>query len=626
MVPARENPKLRFHTYEEIESYTKQLTAPLLPGQYFHPPEACKGCHGFDSLGIANVDAMGNDVNLYDDWETSMMGLSAVDPFWRAKVSHEILTDTTHANTLQTLCTSCHAPMGNYTARFHNQQYYTIADLVNDTLGRAGVACMACHSIGPEGLGELFSGEIPYDTNHIEYGPFDSVMVGPMQLYVGMTPMKGDHMGESKVCASCHTLITNSVNLNGVPTGTTFTEQATYHEWINSDYPSLQKPCQSCHMPQITDPVVIANGNNALPGRSPFNLHQFAGANSFMVNLIKTNKNSLGVLASDANFDSTLKAIEHQLTNNTLIVEANKDTVINDTAYIDVKLTNKAGHKFPTGYPSRRAVLQLIATKANGDTLFASGLFDGDGEVININAPFENHYDIINDPAQVQVYEMIMGDVNGNKTTVLERAFSSLKDNRIPPLGFTSTNSAYDTTAIVGNAFADPDFNKNGITEGTGKDIVHYHIPLNGYSGTFNVSATVYYQTLPSSFLTEMFSFSSPEIDSFQQYYATANHTPVFIAKDSLLGLQTIGINNVTSGLLFTITPSITSTGKLIVSGPDLRKCRIDVFNSSGQDLSIKMILLDAETGQVMLPAGSGIYFVRISTKQESVTKKVFRL
>ena len=55
------------------------------------------------------------DVNLYDDWETSMMALSAVDPFWKAKVSHEILVNPANSLELQTLCTKCHAPLGHYT-------------------------------------------------------------------------------------------------------------------------------------------------------------------------------------------------------------------------------------------------------------------------------------------------------------------------------------------------------------------------------------------------------------------------------------------------------------------------------------------------------------------------------
>ncbi|MBL0096630.1 MAG: hypothetical protein IPP46_09170 [Bacteroidetes bacterium] len=118
-----------FHSPEEISFFKSYMQTPLDSGEYFSLPQNCKGCHGFDSLGAANVDLNGMDVNLYDDWETSMMGLAAVDPFWRAKVSHEVLVNPSHANELQNLCTKCHAPLGHYTAFYKGQPHYTLADL-----------------------------------------------------------------------------------------------------------------------------------------------------------------------------------------------------------------------------------------------------------------------------------------------------------------------------------------------------------------------------------------------------------------------------------------------------------------------------------------------------------------
>ena len=39
--------------------------------------------------------------------------------------------------------------------------------------------------------------------------------------------------------------------------------------------------------------------------------------------------------------------------------------------------------------------------------------------------------------------EMVLGDVNANVTTVLERAKNSLKDNRIPPVGFLTNHAVF---------------------------------------------------------------------------------------------------------------------------------------------------------------------------------------
>lgn len=625
MLPFKEQAKA-YHSAEEIDFYKKHMP-PIAAGEYFLTPDNCRGCHGYDTLGVANVDANGNDVNLYDDWETSMMGLSAVDPLWKAKVSHEILTNPGHANELQTFCTSCHAPAGHYTAFYQGQQAYTLADLATDSLGKSGVSCTTCHAIkDSSALGSVFSGNIPYDTTHNLYGPFTMPVQGPMQLYVGMTPQYSAHVSEGRFCSPCHTLISNTVDLAGNPTGNTFVEQATYHEWVNSVYPSQSITCQGCHMPQIEDAVIIANGNVGLPGRTPFNLHQFAGGNSFMVNLIKQNKAALGVNATDANFDSTLSAINNLLKLQTLNVTAVINNVINDTAYVDVSLLNKAGHKFPSGYPSRRAVMQLLVTKSNGDTIFASGMFDSNFEVNNINSPFELHHDVITSENQSQVYEMVMGDVNGDKTTVLERSAVHLKDNRIPPAGFTTTHNSYDTCKIAGDAQFDPDFNKTGATEGTGKDIVHYHIPLNGYAGLFNVNASVYYQVLPPAFLSEMSTFSSPEINTFLSMFNTANKEPVLVGQDTLLNIST-GLKEIPfakENIL--VTPNPTSNGVITVANISGALQNLEVFDEKGKRILVVYHKVSRNNFEVRLPSAKGIYYLVIQTATQTVTKKVLRI
>lgn len=622
-IPFAPQKVLAYHSADELDFFKTHMT-PIAPGEYFLTPENCKGCHGFDTLGIANVDGNGQDVNLYDDWETSMMGLSAVDPFWRAKVSHEILTNPAHSTELQNLCITCHAPAGHYSAMFKGQQHYVMADLLGDSLGLSGVSCTACHAIGDSSsLGQLFTGQIPYDTNKVLYGPFTSPVAGPMQLYVGMTPVHSDHVSEGRFCSPCHTLHSNTVDLNGTPTGGTFIEQATYHEWLNSTYPSQPTTCQTCHMPQIEDAVILANGNIGLPGRTPFNLHQFAGANSFMVKLIKQNKTTLGVSAPDFNFDSTLAAITRMLTTQSLNVQASLINITSDTAFIDVNLTNKAGHKFPSGYPSRRAVLQMIVTKANGDTLFTSGLFDQNYEVQNISTPFEQHHDIINSSTQNQIYEMVMGDVNSNVTTVLERAAAPLKDNRIPPAGFTTQHYAYDTCKIVGNALTDADFNKNGAVQGSGHDIVHFHIPLNSYSGTINVYTAVYYQTLPPAFLNDMSTYSSPEINTFLSMYANADKSPVKVDADTLLNIST-GVKE-TPFTSITLSPNPTADGKIQINGLGYRSFQLEVFDQNGK----KMIFSTERknnTLELHLPQPRGIYFVRININGKIMSYKVLKI
>jgi hypothetical protein len=625
--PAKKDHAKPYHNQQEIKFFQSHLKTIIDSNAYFLPPVECKGCHGFDTLGMALVDANGKDVNIFDDWETSMMGLSAMDPLWRAKVSHEILTNPPHAGELQTFCTSCHAPMGHFTAIYHGLTEYTLADLANDSLGRAGVGCMSCHSLDSTSQGVLFSGNMTYDTSNIAYGPFEIPMTGPMQLYEGLTPVYSTHLSRGSFCSPCHTLISGTVDLNGNPTGGTFVEQATFHEWVNSSFPAQEITCQSCHMPQIEDNVKISSGYTALGGRSPFNLHQFAGANSFMVKLMKDNKASLDIAATDANFDSTLAAINIMLRKNTLAVNAYTDTVMQDTAYVDVELTNKAGHKFPTGYPARRAVIQVVALTSTGDTLFGSGIFDNNFEVKYTDTIYENHHNIITDSTEAQLYEMVMADVNGNKTTTLERSASLLKDNRIPPAGFTTTHYDYDTCKIAGDALSDPDFNKAGLVEGTGKDIVHYHIPLQNYHGMLAIYATVWYQSVPPAWLNEMSTYSSAEIDTFLSMYSNADRTPVLIAGDTINNLLiNTGLSEKEWLAEIKVSPNPTLTGKLWIKTGKQNILAIRVVNTRGMVINSFFISGKTNTFDFDLPASQAVYLIEIQTNRGTFTKKVLRL
>nr|MBA3972113.1 hypothetical protein [Bacteroidota bacterium] len=408
------NSDKKFHTQAQLDSYMGIPTrAPIEPGEYFLPSTSCRGCHGYDSAQVSNINEAGEDVNLVDRWESSMMALSAVDPFWRAKVSHEITINPGHAGPLQNKCLDCHAPMGAYTSQFHGNAFYGLTDLVNDTLGLDGVSCAGCHMIAPN-VGSTYSGIIPYDTNKVAYGPFTAPSVGPMQLYEGFTPVFSSHMDESRVCSSCHTLVTESVDLAGNYTGGYFIEQATYHEYQNSDYPTNSIKCQTCHMPQLSDPIVIANGFLGLTPRAPFNQHVFAGANSFMLNLIKNNKAALGISVPDQSFDSTIYATTKMLQTQSLDFDLQQVSITSDSAYFKVMLKNKAGHKFPSGYPSRRAVLQFVVSDGAGDTIFQSGIFNNQYRVIGENTNFEIHHNTINQSNVSQIYELVPGDVSAN--------------------------------------------------------------------------------------------------------------------------------------------------------------------------------------------------------------------
>lgn len=613
-----------FHTPDEIEIFKLQLLQPIGPGEYFLTSAHCRGCHGYDSAGLANIDENGNSVNLFDHWQSTMMGNSARDPLWRAKVSHEIQVNPAHAAELQDKCLDCHAPMGRYNALYHGAPHYSLADLATDSLGMDGVSCTSCHTIDST-VGLTFSGIIPYDTTRNIYGPFELPVVGPMQLYEGYTPTYSTHMNQARVCSSCHTLITQSVDTSGNFTGGVFPEQATYHEYLNSSFPANSITCQTCHMPQLGDAIIIANGQSALNPRFPFNQHVFVGGNAFMLEMIKNNKVQLGAQVEDWQFDTTIANTKALLRNSTVNFDLQLDSSANDTGYFSVRLENKAGHKFPSGYPSRRAVLQLVMMDAAGDTVFKSGTFASDFRVVGESPNYEPHHDVISQQNIPQIYEMAMGDVNYNFTSVLERAATLLKDNRLPPVGFTTSHYAYDTVKISADAIADDDFNQVSGVEGSGIDIVHYHVPLTAATGAVTIHARLFYQPVPPKFLDEMFAFNSAEIDSFRIMFNNANQNPLLIASDSIvnIALKTPEIKNENS---ISVYPTISQDGKVFVeAGNGALITGIILFDSHGKMVSATRVSAGNTVFTLLLPAAKSVYFMKIETSRGIVYRKVVR-
>jgi hypothetical protein len=613
------------HSSMELKSFRNGDELPWVVGTFFATSGRCSGCHGHDVNGIASVDADGNDVNLVDDWRSTMMANSAKDPFFRAKLAHEVLVNPGHGPGLENKCLSCHAPMGVHEQRMLGDIPFTRAMLDTSALGLDGVSCLSCHMQSPGPAGSVFSGDLLFDSARV-YGPYadDQIASWVMESFVGWTPGFGEHIVNSRNCAGCHTLITETVDLSGEYSGDSFVEQATYHEWKNSIYSSTEVHCNTCHMPRIPGPIILASDYAWLEGQSPFGLHHLVGGNVHMLKLLKQNREALGITATDAQFDSTIMRSRQLLQQRTLDVSLTLDQRTDDTAYYAVRLANRAGHRFPSGYPSRRAFITFVVLDAVGDTVFKSGLLRSDLEVEGHDVSYEPHYDVITSGDQVQIYEMVMGDVNNNVTTVLERAKSPLKDNRLVPLGFTTSHPSYDTTRIAGVPSSDLDFNRGALgQEGSGTDIVRYHIPLNGVSSSLRAYARVYYQPVPPGWNAEMFAYSDPDIDAFRDMLSASDGTPVLVAADSL-SLGPAGIAERAADRI-TIYPNPTSDGWFTLGSTDRTPMEVlTVHDASGRMVPLRTERI-ANGWRVQLPSEVGLYFIQVRIAGQVVLKRVLR-
>ncbi len=591
----------RFHSDAETAHFNLMLSDTSLPTEYnylFAGSGVCQKCHGFDTAHIASVDAFGNDINVVDDWRATMMGNSAKDPFWRAKVSHEVALYPQHQEAIEDKCTSCHAPMGHFDAKHLGASHYSIAEMAADPIALDGVSCLACHMQSDQNLGFHFSGELVYDTFKVAYGPFTFPLVSPMLTETGYRPQYSPHISDAGSCAGCHTLITQTLDFEGNATGNDFVEQATYHEWLNSAYKDSLS-CQQCHMPEIGKfPVYLVTGAQT-EARSPFFLHELVGGNVTMLKLLRDNIDSLDLKASTEQFDDVIAKTENMLQNRSIQLQLTPIDRDLDTARFSVKILNLAGHKFPSGYPARRAFIEFLVKTAEGDTIFISGKTDDEYEVFGQNPTYEPHYQMINSEEQVQIYEMVMGDVNGDVTTVLERADQPIKDNRLPPLGFTTSNAVYDTTRIAGAALNDVDFNKENGAEGSGSDIVYFHVPMNGQLEPLIVSARVFYQPTPPKWMKEMFDHHTPEIDKFRSQFAEVDRSPVLMREAVITVDEFVATRDSKPRARFVnLFPTPSSIGRIFVQSTqphtvevfDLKGRRLEYFkNKSGQyELKLK--------------------------------------
>jgi hypothetical protein len=594
-------------------------------GTYFVTAGRCAGCHGHDSLGIAMVAGEGVDVNVVNDWRSTMMANSSRDPFFLAKMEHEGLVNPALHEQLEHNCLKCHAPLAVFEQKMKGGPAFTAASLDTSVMDRDGVSCLACHMQNPDSAGHFFSGNLHYDSARV-WGPYTQEQINPniMQYFVGYTPDQGSHILDGRVCAGCHTAINQPVDLQGNATGTSFFEQTMWQEYENSVYYGTDQNCRSCHLPRIQDSVVLASDYIFLTGQSPFGKHHLTGGGVFMLNMMKDHIADFGIPATPVEFDSTI-ARSRRMRQTTLAMALNMAERTDDTLFVDVALTDLIGHKFPSGFPNRRAFVQLLAITPAGDTLFNSGSWDAAYEVLGNDLPYEPHHNVITQNDQVQIYEFVMGDVDSNVTTTLLRAVHRLKDNRLVPIGYSTAHPSQDTSAIAGLALTDPDFNHDAEgVEGNGGDIVHYHIPVNGYTGAVQVKASVWFQQVPPRWNDEMLGHHGPRIDPFRDMYLAADNTPELVRADSMMVLGTgVSADAPRHGQAGPWAfPNPTRDGIVLIALP--QATQVIAYDAAGKRVPVKAARC-SEGWRCELPEPAGVYHLVLSTPQGERLVRVLR-
>ncbi len=511
----------------QIHNITEVLDAPpgrkIFRTQHFSGSGVCNQCH------TDLQDAQGHDVSIVPAWNASMMANASRDPFWQAQLKNEINSTPEQKELIQDKCTRCHAPMANEESKKqgHGIQAVFGEGMLNPKnryydLAKEGVSCSLCHQISPDapfGTEAGFSGKFtiktfPTSTERLIYGPYKDILTRPMQNFANFTPVYSEHIQSSELCASCHDLSTPYTDEHGnvlSQEDNKFPEQMPYTEWLYSDYAQTDS-CQQCHMPRA-DGVIIASRPASLnTKRDNFAQHNFLGSNRLMLSILQDYRQVLGTPVAD--FASSILDAE------TLLSEAaqltiSTPTLQNNTLNFKLNISSKTGHKLPSGYPSRRVIVHVTVRDSQGHIAFESGKVNHDGSVKELDSDqdrtqFEPHYQVIDSPKKVQVYEAVMSDYQDNITFTLLRAKSYIKDNRLLPNGFDK-NTVPTKIQVQGAASNDPNFIG-------GSDVIEFNIS-HLTTEQYTIEAELIYQTLGYAFAQDLFADTSVEVARFKQMF-----------------------------------------------------------------------------------------------------------
>lgn len=480
------------------------------PGQsgQLETPDKCDNCHGGYDPAVEPAYI----------WRGNMMSQAARDPFFYACMT----IGNQDAAFVGDLCIRCHSPAGWLEGR----STPTDGSALNSN-DREGVQCDFCHKlIKPTELGtnpypantfytnNTYPSDQTYlgllspipthsangmyiaDVDNSKRGPFSDAVARHQWYY---SPFHQD----AAICGTCHdvsnpafskqsdgTYELNSLGLQSpsMDPYTMFPVERTYSEWTQSEYNTTQgvyapqfggnkqyvRICQDCHMRDVMGKG--ADMRNA-PIRNDLPLHDMTGGNTWVPDLLPTfwpGETNASALA-----DGKQRAA--YMLQNAATVE-----VTGDIPNISVKVINETGHKLPSGYPEgRRIWINVKAFDSNNQLLQEFGAYDYNTGTLTKN--------------DTKVYEikLAMSESVQNFTGLSNEADGSsfhfainnmvIKDNRIPPRGFTNANFAAIQSPPVGYSY----------TDGIYWDITDYTLP----NETARYEVKLYYQTASKEYI-----------------------------------------------------------------------------------------------------------------------------
>jgi hypothetical protein len=498
----------------------------------FRTSDRCIACH------VGMKTSAGEEYSIGFDWRASIMANSSRDPYWQGSIRRETMDHPEAKQHIENECSFCHMAAVRLADRDAGRDTHVFSqfpfeklDKNSSQLRRAaqdGVTCSVCHQIEREGLGTdaTFNGNVVVskavrEDERPEYGPFDPDHGHQTMMHSstgGYLPVHSDHIRDSALCASCHTLYTEPIVPGGVKVGR-FPEQMPFKEWQHSSF-AYKRTCQQCHMPEVNGktPVTALYG----PLRDGARRHVFVGANFVLAGMLNEHRSELAVEAEPNELDDAVKRTTEFLGTQAAKVSIERVDVIPGRIAVDVLAQNLTGHKLPTAYPSRRAWLHVLVKDGRGRVVFESGALRPDGSIVgnaNDDDPlrYEPHYREITRSDEVEIFEPILVDAQGKVTTGLLSTVRYVKDNRLLPDGFDKSTADYDIK-VVGAAAEDPGFRGGG-------SLIRYRVPTGDSKGPFRIEAELWYQPIGFRWAHNLAPYKASEPQRMVRYFDDAART-----------------------------------------------------------------------------------------------------
>ncbi len=361
----------------------------------------------------------------YDDYIGSMMGNTMRDPLFLAALT---VAEQDRAG-IGDYCLRCHTPPGFVYGRTRGTATAALGSELTPS-DREGVTCDSCHRmVQTPNLGNAQFVLSPTDTRFGPYATIDSIR---------HTGAASTWLADSRMCGTCHELrnpVQPLLRADGTDTGQRFPLDTTYTEWANSDYAAAGTPtaqtCQDCHLPRVPDQTFVATNTTAMLRDRP-RRHEFVGANAWALRILGAMRSDT---ASGEFYDPTLAPYyengavraEQSLRGAVTLEITNAPTMASagDRIEITARITNRTGHRVPTGYADGRRVWLAV------------DLLDTDGNVTAVSGGYDDasaHLDTTD--TQLHLYETVHARTGVGHDGHLALTDTIMRDTRIPPAGF----------------------------------------------------------------------------------------------------------------------------------------------------------------------------------------------